>query len=81
MSELFRGLRNSSTSEYSKTLSTEDDARFEGCIAGWNVQMPYEANQIFDLIRFAGRDTIRRWSLGRRTLRVLQDSDIVLFGF
>jgi hypothetical protein len=59
MRELFNGLRNASTSECSKTLSTEDDAKFKGCIDGWNVQMFYELNQIFNLIRFAGRDTIR----------------------
>jgi hypothetical protein len=76
MRELFNGLRNASTSECSKTLSTEDDARFRGCMVGWNVQMFHEANQTFNLIRFAGRDIIQR-----RTLRVLQDSDIVLFGF
>jgi hypothetical protein len=50
-------------------------------MAGWNVQMFYEQNQIFNLIRFAGRDAIRSRSLGWRRLRVLQNSDIVLFGF
>ncbi len=54
MSELFSGLRNSSTSEYSNTLRTEDDARFKGCMAGWNFLKFYKANQTFRLIQFAG---------------------------